>query len=127
MDDMQFKTIYNFYDHPLNFTFTTNEGRDLFYAHLIDVDENGMDAYWVIPTTEQRVKDAEGQVIDLRTFMTLPGFVEEVLITTGDGERVALDLETATLLYEDLLPNAGSYLLDEGEEPHWKESDGEWI
>lgn len=127
MTNIQFKTIYNYYDLPLNFTSTTNEGKDLLYAHLIDTDENGMNTYWVVPTTEQRISEAEKRVIDVRTFMTLPGFAEEVLITTADGERVTLDLETATMLYEDLLPKAGTYLLDEEEEPHWKESDGEWI
>lgn len=111
-DFNEYVSIYDYYDGPLNFTFTKKGSNQLYYAHLIDVT-NDSDIFLIVAVSEKRMKEAEKCTIDLRTLMLQPERdAYDIMDSRGEVLHTAIDKNSLlTLFPEDAFPQSDTTLI----------------
>ena len=106
------ETMYDWYDGPLSYTFYYQNDDQLYYSHLIDVDEGESYVHWIIPVNELTIQEAEDNKIDLRTLLTSSSTVG---LSRDFDKPEHLSLVDALKHYDDVLPRPNTFLTDKEE------------
>ena len=108
-----FETMYDWYDGPLSYTFYYQNDDQLYYGHLIDVeDEDKTYVHWIIPVNELTIQEAEENKIDLRTLLTSSS---TVMFSRDFDNPEQVSLADALKRYRDVLPRKNTFLTDKEE------------
>lgn len=114
LENIKYKTVYDYYDQPLSFTFELYS--KLYYANLIDYEEDtNTDIYWVNEVDEESIEKAENKEHTLYDFMT--GLEEDELVyiiaskeLSGSSLITRLTQQQALDKYATKLPSRDTYL-----------------
>lgn len=114
LENIKYKTVYDYYDQPLSFTFELYS--KLYYANLIDYEEDtNTDIYWVNEVDEEAIEQAENKVGTLYDFMT--GLEEDEFVyiiasreLSGRSLITRLTQQQALDKYSTKLPDRDTYL-----------------
>ena len=114
LENIKYKTVYDYYDQPLSFTFELYS--KLYYANLIDYEEDtNTDIYWVNEVDEEAIEQAENKVDTLYDFMT--GLEEDEFVyiiasreLSGRSLITRLTQQQALDKYATKLPDRDTYL-----------------
>ena len=105
-----FETMYDWYDGPLSYTFYYQNDDQLYYGHLIDVeDEDNTYIHWIIPVDESTIQEAEENKIDLRTLLMSSS---TVMFLRDFDSLEQVSLADAFKRYRDVLPRPNIFLTD---------------
>ena len=114
LENIKYKTVYDYYDQPLSFTFELDS--KLYYANLIDYEEDtNTDIYWVNGIEEVTIrKSEEGNltIYDLMTGLEEDEFVYIIASRELSGSSLITRLTQQQALdkYATKLPERDTYL-----------------
>lgn len=114
LENIKYKTVYDYYDQPLSFTFELYS--KLYYANLIDYEEDtNTDIFWVNEVDEESIEQAENKEHTLYDFMT--GLEEDEFVyiiasreLSGSSLITRLTKQQALDKYATKLPDRDTYL-----------------
>lgn len=114
LENIKYKTVYDYYDQPISFTFELNNKS--YYALLIDYDvRTRTDYYWINEVDEESIEQAENKEHTLYDFMT--GLEEDEFVyiiasreLSGSSLITRLTQQQALDKYATKLPDRDTYL-----------------